>query len=92
MIASGPRRPVRSYVLRAGRMTSAQDRALASLLPRYALTLDQLANPAHAFARRAPLHLEIGIGNGENLAAMAGHRPISSVVRSIDLGSVTSSI
>ena len=61
-------------------MTSAQDRALASLLPRYALTLDQLANPAHAFARRAPLHLEIGIGNGENLAAMAGHRPSADFI------------
>jgi tRNA (guanine-N7-)-methyltransferase len=72
MTTAGPLRPIRSYVLRAGRMTAAQDRVLSSLLPRYALTLDQLTAPAHAFARRAPLHLEIGIGNGENLAAMAG--------------------
>lgn len=75
MTTTGPLRPIRSYVLRAGRMTDAQDRALSSLLPRYALTLEQLAAPAQAFARRAPLHLEIGIGNGENLAAMAGRQP-----------------
>ena len=75
MTTTGPQRPIRSYVLRTGRMTGAQDRALAGLLPRYALTREQMAAPARAFARHAPLHLEIGIGNGENLAAMAGRQP-----------------
>ena len=80
MTTVGPLRPIRSYVLRAGRMTGAQDRALTSLLPRYALTLEDLAAPAHAFARRAPLHLEIGIGNGENLAAMADLQPYADFI------------
>jgi len=67
---------VRSYVLRAGRLTRAQQRALSTSWPRYGLAfeprtldLDQL------FARRAPLTLEIGFGNGDNLLARALEEP-----------------
>ena len=69
------RRAVRSFVLRAGRMTPAQSRALATQMPRFGLTTAALATPQAAFARPLPLHLEIGIGNGENLLAMARARP-----------------
>jgi len=68
-------RGVRSYVLRAGRTTTAQQRALADLWPRFGvdppqepLDLDQL------FDRHAPRVLEIGFGTGEALLAHAlGH-------------------
>ena len=71
-----PRRPIKSYVLRAGRMTGAQSRAMQELWPRYGLPgqgapLDFAA----VFARHAPVTLEIGFGNGDNLAALAGAHP-----------------
>jgi tRNA (guanine-N7-)-methyltransferase len=69
-------RPIRSFVMRAGRMTSGQARALEDLWPRYGveytaapLALDTL------FGRRAPRTLEIGFGNGEHLAALAAAHP-----------------
>jgi tRNA (guanine-N7-)-methyltransferase len=69
-------RPIRSYVLRAGRMTAAQARALEELWPRYGVepattTLDLAA----LFGRKAPVTLEVGFGNGENLAALAAAHP-----------------
>src|SRR5690349_16177462 len=69
-------RSIRSFVTRSGRITEAQQRALDELWPKYgvefaprALDLDGL------FGRRAPRVVEIGFGNGENLAALAAaHR------------------
>jgi len=69
-------RSVRSYVLRAGRMTDAQRRALEELWPRFGL--DYLAAPlqlADLFGRAAPCTLEIGFGNGSHLAERAGAEP-----------------
>jgi tRNA (guanine-N7-)-methyltransferase len=70
------RRPIRSFVMRAGRMTPGQERAVTELWPRYGvdfspapLSLDAL------FGRRAPRTLEIGFGNGEHLAALAVAHP-----------------
>jgi tRNA (guanine-N7-)-methyltransferase len=67
-------RPVRSYVLRQGRTTPAQARALEALYPKYGLpyTGEPLGNP---FGRTAPLVLEIGSGMGETTAAIAKERP-----------------
>jgi len=67
-------RPIRSYVLRQGRTTPAQARALEELYPRYGLrfTGEPLENP---FGRKAPLVLEIGSGMGETTAAIAKARP-----------------
>lgn len=69
-------RAVRSFVRRAGRLTASQSRALAELWPRFgveppagALDLDAL------FGRRAPRSMEIGFGNGSNLAALAARHP-----------------
>jgi tRNA (guanine-N7-)-methyltransferase len=69
-------RPIRSFVRREGRITEAQKRALEELLPRYGVEpggapLDFVA----LFGRAAPVHLEIGFGNGEALAAMALAHP-----------------
>ncbi len=69
-------RTIRSFVLRSGRVTDAQQRALEALWPRYGvefsahcLDLDTL------FGRVAPRVVEIGFGNGENLAALAQAHP-----------------
>lgn len=69
------RQPIRSFVLRAGRLTEAQKRALEHLLPRYGASLETLGDPAALFGRRAPLVIEIGIGNGDNLVAQAARNP-----------------
>lgn len=69
-------RAVRSYVLRQGRMSPAQTRALAELLPRFGI--DYAASPldlARAFGRTAPVLLEIGFGMGETTAAIAQAHP-----------------
>lgn len=65
-------RTVRSFVIRTGRITSAQERALANLWPRFGLdyqpeTLDMEA----VFGRKADRVLEIGFGDGESLVRQA---------------------
>jgi len=64
-------RHIRSFVLRQGRFTPAQQRAFEQHWPRYGL--DAQTQAAHAFARAAPLVLEIGFGNGEQLLWSARH-------------------
>jgi tRNA (guanine-N7-)-methyltransferase len=67
---------VRSFVRREGRLTPAQARALATLLPR--LELPYAAAPADLdalFGRRAPRVVEIGFGAGEALLARAAGHP-----------------
>jgi tRNA (guanine-N7-)-methyltransferase len=74
--AAPKRREVRSYVVRGGRLTSAQQRALDEYWPRYGL--DYGNGPldlAALFGRDAPRTLEIGFGNGDNLARLAASHP-----------------
>jgi tRNA (guanine-N7-)-methyltransferase len=69
-------RPIRSYVLRQGRTTPAQRRALDELYPKYGLPFSQTdLDPMEVFGRKAPLVLEIGSGMGETTAAIAEARP-----------------
>jgi tRNA (guanine-N7-)-methyltransferase len=69
-------RPVRSYVLRQGRMSPAQQRALDVLLPRLGLAYaPEPLDFAAAFGRIAPVTLEIGFGMGETTAAIAAAHP-----------------
>jgi tRNA (guanine-N7-)-methyltransferase len=83
MSESAPRRSVRSFVIRAGRMTEAQQRALDDLLPRYRVTTSALRdNFSEIFPRRVPLYLEIGTGNGDNVLAMAARLPAVDVLAS----------
>ena len=71
-----PPRRVRSYVLRAGRMGSGQQRALRELAPRYVLPFtERRLDAAAAFGREAPLILEIGFGMGDATAAIAAASP-----------------
>ena len=70
------RRPLRSYVLRAGRMGSGQQRALVDLGPRYVLPFQPVPlDPAVLFGRQAPCVLEIGFGMGDATARIAAARP-----------------
>lgn len=65
-------RQVRSYVLRGGRTTRAQQRALEELLPRFGLPFT--AKPLDldvVFGRHAPRVLEIGFGDGATLIELA---------------------
>jgi tRNA (guanine-N7-)-methyltransferase len=69
-------RPIRSFVLRQGRISAAQQRALDTLWPAFGLPFA----PApldfdRVFGRRAPRVLEIGFGMGETTAAIALVQP-----------------
>lgn len=73
-----PARPraIRSYVLRAGRMGTGQQRALAELGPRFVLPFqDTPLDFESVFGRRAPVVLEIGFGMGSATAQIAASRP-----------------
>jgi tRNA (guanine-N7-)-methyltransferase len=71
-----PHRSIRSFVLRNGRITVAQQRAMAELWPRYGLDFAPgPLQPAALFGRTAPCTLEIGFGNGEHLIARAVAEP-----------------
>lgn len=77
MKATDPRyHPIRSFVRREGRITEGQKRALEVLLPRYSIVPGEVPIEFTAlFGRDAPVHVEIGFGNGEALAAMASAHP-----------------
>jgi tRNA (guanine-N7-)-methyltransferase len=65
-------RPVRSFVRREGRLTSAQARALEELWPRYGIEHGEAILDLDAlYGRRAPRCLEIGFGNGDLLLWLA---------------------
>jgi tRNA (guanine-N7-)-methyltransferase len=69
-------RRIRSFVLRAGRMTPAQERAMAELWPAYGVDLDDEPLDLEAiFGRRAPRCLEIGFGIGEVIGNLAEEHP-----------------
>jgi tRNA (guanine-N7-)-methyltransferase len=63
-------------VTRAGRITAAQQRALAELWPKYGVAFTPTPLERRMlFGRDAPCTLEIGFGNGENLVALAIAQP-----------------
>lgn len=70
------RRPVRSFVLRQGRMTDAQSRFLARMMPAIGIPYSpQHVDFAAAFGRNAPLVVEIGFGMGDSTAQIARAMP-----------------
>ena len=77
-----PRPPIKSFVKRAGRMGSGQQRALEALGPRYVVpfTPEQQPDWAGIFGRAAPTVLEIGFGMGGATAAIAAARPDTNFI------------
>jgi tRNA (guanine-N7-)-methyltransferase len=70
------RRQIRSFVLRQGRFTEAQQRAFDELWPRYGLDYTGAPRDFDAvFGRSAPRVLEIGFGMGDSLLQMAAQEP-----------------
>jgi tRNA (guanine-N7-)-methyltransferase len=75
-MTSEQHRPIRSFVLRQGRMSNAQTRALETLLPRWGIPYQEsLLDLDTAFGRSAPKILEIGFGMGDSTAAIAAAHP-----------------
>ncbi len=69
-------RTIKSFVLREGRLTAGQQRALDELMPRFGLPEGgSPLNFTELFGNDHPVTLEIGFGNGESLAAMAEAAP-----------------
>ncbi len=69
-------RPIRSFVLRQGRVSNAQRRAHETLLPLYGIPFaDDLLDLDKVFGRSAPKFLEIGFGMGETTIAIAQAHP-----------------
>ena len=96
-------RHIRSYVLRQGRVSSAQQRAHETLLPRYGVAYrESLMDLEQIFGRAAPKILEIGFGMGETTAEIAAaqtendylgvevHTPgVGSLLKQIDARALT---
>lgn len=72
---AAPRRAIRSFVLRQGRMSVAQQRACDLLYPIYGIATDAPLDFPAIFGRSAPVVLEIGFGMGETTSAIAAAQP-----------------
>ncbi|UJS24845.1 tRNA (guanosine(46)-N7)-methyltransferase TrmB [Thiothrix winogradskyi] len=73
---AAPHRAIKSFVLRQGRVTKAQEEALTNLWPVFGI--EPSGTPLDfptLFGRVAPVTLEIGFGNGDSLAQMAAAAP-----------------
>ena len=69
-------RPVRSFVLRQGRLTKGQDDALQRLWPQFGIERgESVLDMVELFENDAPVTLEIGFGDGVSLATMAANEP-----------------
>ncbi|QQZ29321.1 tRNA (guanosine(46)-N7)-methyltransferase TrmB [Thiothrix subterranea] len=73
---TAPHRAIKSFVLRQGRVTKAQEEALTNLWPVFGIEpSDTPLDFPSLFGRVAPVTLEIGFGNGDSLAQMAAAAP-----------------
>jgi tRNA (guanine-N7-)-methyltransferase len=72
---TAPARAIRSFVLRQGRMSPAQQRACDELLPRFGVDAEAPLDLAALFGNAHPVVLEIGFGMGETTAAIAAAHP-----------------
>jgi tRNA (guanine-N7-)-methyltransferase len=95
--------PIRSYVLRQGRFSPAQQKAYSELLPRFGVAYSPAPlDFAAVFGRRAPVVVEIGFGMGETTARIAAENPgidylgievhapgVGSLLRQVDAAGLT---
>jgi len=98
-----PRRTVKSFVLRQGRVSNAQQRAWDTLFPRYGIAFSESALDARSvFGRSVSLIREIGSGMGETSVTIAKAHPendyiavevhlpgVGSLLKSIDAEGLT---
>ena len=71
-----PLRKIRSFVRRPGRTTIAQNKALASLMPRFGIEFqEEPLDLETVFGRSRPRLLDIGFGDGEALLTAAANNP-----------------
>ncbi|MEE4245178.1 MAG: tRNA (guanosine(46)-N7)-methyltransferase TrmB [Kangiellaceae bacterium] len=69
-------RKIRSFVLREGRMTKGQQRAMDELFPKWGIEYQsELINFSQLFGNDNPVVLEIGFGMGKSLAEQAARHP-----------------
>ena len=69
------KRTIKSFVNRAGRITSAQRRAIEKFLLDFSLRSQLSFQGENVFLKHRPLYLEIGFGNGLNLVKQAEYYP-----------------
>ena len=95
--------PIRSYVLRQGRFSPAQQKAYAELLPRLGVSYSRnCLDFGQLFGRVAPVVAEIGFGMGETTARIAAENPaidylgievhapgVGSLLRQVDAAGLT---
>jgi len=76
MLYDPTERRIRSFVTRAGRLSTAQERALNDLGPKYMIGHTKAPlDFEQAFGRKAPVILEIGFGMGQTTAHIARLMP-----------------
>jgi tRNA (guanine-N7-)-methyltransferase len=69
-------RPIRSYVLRQGKLTSAQKKAIENYWHRYGIDFnEEQLDFKSVFGRSAAVTLEIGFGDGDSLLEQACNYP-----------------
>jgi len=72
---------IKSFVLRQGRLSQAQQQAIDSQWASYGLDLEnKLLDLTEVFGREAPTIVEIGFGMGTSLAAMAEAHPENNYI------------
>lgn len=70
------KRPVRSYVIRSGRLTDSQRKAIENHWDDHVLEFDASPLPINqVFPDQSPLTVEIGFGMGDSLLEMARSQP-----------------
>jgi len=76
MLYDPTERRIRSFVTRAGRLSTAQAKAIETLAPHFCLPYVKAPFDFHqAFGRQAPVILEIGFGMGDTTAKIAAGMP-----------------
>ena len=77
-----PRRAIKSYITREGRLTRGQQQAIDTLFPVYGLVTSDYETSkidfSREFGRSADTVLEIGFGDGEALLHMARENPLKN--------------
>jgi tRNA (guanine-N7-)-methyltransferase len=89
--------PIKSYVLRQGKITSGQKAAIETLGPKYTIPYrEEQLDLIEVFARNAPKIIEIGFGMGVATATIAKNNPdndyLGIEVHSPGVGSLLSQI